>query len=86
MYFLFKKKVSGDGYVYVGRGWKIANNYSNKSLAITFMGDYIRHEPTERQFDAVKHLLAHGVARQYLSPDYKLMAHNQVHFLIILFF
>lgn len=56
--------------IYVGRGWNNVNEYNNKSLAICFMGDYVRY--------AVTYLLAYGVARQYIEKDYKLVAHNQV--------
>lgn len=69
--------VSHDGYVYVGRGWNFQNAYTNHSLAICFMGDYIRFEPSDKQFDGVKYLLAYGVARSYITPDYLLIAHNQ---------
>lgn len=70
--------MSNDGYVYVGRGWKNVNEYSNHSLAICFMGDYIRYKPTSIQMDGVRYLLAYGLARQYIEKDYKLVAHNQV--------
>ncbi|XP_055534430.1 peptidoglycan-recognition protein LA isoform X3 [Wyeomyia smithii] len=69
--------LGGDGFVYVGRGWDIANAYANRTLAICFMGDYIRYEPNEKQYSALQHLLAHGVAEDYLAKDYKLVAHNQ---------
>lgn len=68
--------------MYVGRGWNQTNTYTNHSLAICFMGDYIRHIPSDKQFDGVQYLLAYGAARQFLAPDYKLVAHNQV-FIII---
>lgn len=42
------------------------------------MGDYVRYEPNDKQFSALDHLLAHGVAKDYLTKDYKLVAHNQV--------
>ncbi|XP_058456824.1 uncharacterized protein LOC131434187 [Malaya genurostris] len=69
--------LGGDGYIYVGRGWNIANAYANQTLSICFMGDFVRHQPNENQFSALDHLLAHGVAENYLAKDYKLVAHNQ---------
>lgn len=69
--------LGGDGFIYVGRGWDIANAYANQTLAVSFMGDYIRFEPNEKQFSALEHLLAHAVAKDYLTKDYKLVAHNQ---------
>ena len=56
----------------------MANAYTNHSLAICFMGDYILYQPSPKQFEAVQYLLAYGVARHYVAPDYKLVAHNQV--------
>ncbi|XP_055612497.1 peptidoglycan-recognition protein LA isoform X2 [Uranotaenia lowii] len=69
--------LGGDGFIYVGRGWDIANAYANQTLSVCFMGDYIRYEPNEKQFSALDHLLAHGVAEQYLTPNYKIVTHNQ---------
>ncbi|XP_058831720.1 peptidoglycan-recognition protein LA isoform X2 [Topomyia yanbarensis] len=69
--------LGGDGYIYVGRGWSIANAYANQTLSVCFMGDYMRNKPNENQFSALNHLLAHGVAESYLARDYKLVAHNQ---------
>lgn len=71
-------QVSSDGYIYVGRGWEIANAYTNTSIAVCFMGDYNRHIPTERQLEGAHYLLDYGLTQQYLSHDYKLVAHNQV--------
>lgn len=69
--------LGGDGFIYVGRGWDIANAYANQTLAVCFMGDYIRYAPNDKQFSALDHLLAHGVAENYLTRDYKIVAHNQ---------
>uniref|UniRef100_A0A1B0FQA6 Peptidoglycan recognition protein family domain-containing protein n=1 Tax=Glossina morsitans morsitans TaxID=37546 RepID=A0A1B0FQA6_GLOMM len=69
--------VSGDGYIYVGRGWHWANTYADRTLAITFMGDYVRHKPEKRQVEATKYLLAHALTNKYIALDYKLVAHNQ---------
>lgn len=80
-FLLFALKVSEDGYVYVGRGWSIQNAYADKSLAICFMGDYVRFEPSEKQFDGVRYLLAYAVTRDLLQRDYQLIAHNQVRIL-----
>lgn len=76
--FVLISQLGGDGFIYVGRGWNISNAYSNRTLSICFMGDYIRYEPNEKQYSALQHLLAHGVATDHLTRDYKLVAHNQV--------
>lgn len=70
--------MSNDGYVYVGRGWNSVNEYNNRSLAICFMGDYMRYKPSPMQLDGVRYLLAYGLARQFIQNEYKLVAHNQV--------
>ncbi|XP_062543622.1 peptidoglycan-recognition protein LA isoform X1 [Armigeres subalbatus] len=69
--------LGGDGFIYVGRGWDIANAYANHTLSVCFMGDYVRYEPNDKQFSALDHLLAHGVAKDFLTKDYQLVAHNQ---------
>lgn len=69
--------VGNDGNVYVGRGWYVANSYANKSLAVCFLGDYIRNEPSEKQLEAVQYLLAYGITNKHLALDYKLVAQNQ---------
>ncbi|XP_073840307.1 peptidoglycan recognition protein LA isoform X1 [Musca autumnalis] len=69
--------VGSDGYVYVGRGWNWANTYANSSLAITFMGDYGRYEPNEKQLEATQYLLAYGLTNKFIDLNYKLVAQNQ---------
>ncbi|KAJ6640719.1 Peptidoglycan-recognition protein LA [Pseudolycoriella hygida] len=69
--------VSNDGYIYVGRGWNTVNEYNHLSLAICFMGDYVRYEPSPRQVEGVKYLLTYGLTRQFIDKNYKLVAHNQ---------
>ncbi|XP_030570580.1 peptidoglycan-recognition protein LA isoform X2 [Drosophila novamexicana] len=69
--------VSDEGNIYVGRGWDWANTYANHTLAITFMGDYGRYQPTAKQLEGVQFLLAHAVANHKLDLDYKLVAQNQ---------
>lgn len=71
-------QVSDDGYVYVGRGWEIQNVYTNRSVAVCFMGDYVRYEPSSRQLEGVQYLLEFGITQKFLRPDYLLLAHNQV--------
>lgn len=79
---LFAKtfQVGSDGYVYVGRGWNWANTYANNTLAITFMGDYGRYFPNDKQIEATQYLLAHAVTNKYVDLNYKLVAQNQVIF------
>ncbi|KAM7357889.1 peptidoglycan recognition protein LA isoform 2-T2 [Cochliomyia hominivorax] len=69
--------IGSDGYVYVGRGWNWANTYANNSLAITFMGDFGRYQPNDKQIEATQYLLAHAVTNKYIDLNYKLVAQNQ---------
>ncbi|KAH8259818.1 hypothetical protein KR026_011413 [Drosophila bipectinata] len=69
--------VSDEGNIYVGRGWDWANTYANQTLAVTFMGDYGRFQPSAKQLEGVQFLLAHAVANGALEVDYKLVAQNQ---------
>lgn len=69
--------MGGDGNVYVGRGWDYENAYGNNSLAIIFLGDYQRQNTTERQMNALDHLLTYGLVESYLTRDYKMFGLNQ---------
>lgn len=62
----------------MGRGWDYANDYGNKTLAVIFLGDYVRYEPQETQMEAFNHLLTYGLVENYLAKDYKLFGLNQV--------
>ncbi|XP_061500945.1 peptidoglycan-recognition protein LA isoform X3 [Anopheles gambiae] len=70
--------LGGDGNVYVGRGWDIANSYHNRTLSVCFIGDFQTYEPKESQFSALHHLLTYGVIQRKLANDYKLVARRQV--------
>ncbi|XP_061500946.1 peptidoglycan-recognition protein LA isoform X4 [Anopheles gambiae] len=69
--------LGGDGNVYVGRGWDIANSYHNRTLSVCFIGDFQTYEPKESQFSALHHLLTYGVIQRKLANDYKLVARRQ---------
>ncbi|XP_037929125.1 peptidoglycan-recognition protein LA-like isoform X2 [Teleopsis dalmanni] len=69
--------VGDDGNIYVGRGWDYANTYANDTLAVTFMGDYGRYIPSDKQLEATQFLLAHAKTSQYIDLAYKLVAQNQ---------
>uniref|UniRef100_A0A3F2YX49 Peptidoglycan recognition protein family domain-containing protein n=1 Tax=Anopheles farauti TaxID=69004 RepID=A0A3F2YX49_9DIPT len=69
--------LGGDGNVYVGRGWDIANAYHNRTLAVCFMGDFERYDPQDSQMSAMNHLLTYGVIQRKLANDYKLVARRQ---------
>jgi hypothetical protein len=70
----------GDGNIYTGRGWEYENAYGDKSLALQFLGDFMRYDLEEKQFEALEHLLNYGRTENYLSKDYKLFGLNQTKF------
>lgn len=61
----------------MGRGWDFENAYGDKSLAIIFIGDFMRYEPEEKQINALEHLLTYGLVSDYLSKDFKIFGLNQ---------
>lgn len=70
-------QLGGDGNIYTGRGWDYENSYGDKSLAVQFLGDFMRYEVEEKQFEAMSNLLNYGRVQNYLSSDYKLFGLNQ---------
>ena len=70
-------QLGGDGYIYTGRGWDFENSYGDKSLAVQFLGDFMRFELEDKQFDAMTSLLNYGKTQNYLSDDYTLFGLNQ---------
>lgn len=70
-------QLGGDGNIYIGRGWDAENAYGDKSLAIHFLGDFMRFELEPKQFESLKYLLNYGKARNFLSTDYRLFGLNQ---------
>lgn len=69
--------IGGDGNIYVGRGWDIANSYHNRTVSICFMGDYNVNAPLDSQLSALQHLLTYGVVQDVLSKDFRLVARRQ---------
>nr|XP_013189609.1 unnamed protein product [Amyelois transitella] len=74
--------VGGDGGAYEGRGWDTlgihtgkANNYS---IGICLIGDFRTELPPPQQLMTTRALIREGVSRGKISPDYKLVGHNQV--------
>lgn len=53
------------------------NAYGDSSLAIQYLGDFMRYEPEEKQFEAMIFLLNYGKTEKYLSNDYKIFGLNQ---------
>ncbi|XP_003406514.2 peptidoglycan recognition protein 1 [Loxodonta africana] len=75
--------IGEDGLVYEGRGWNTKGAHSgptwnSKSIAISFMGNYMERVPPARALRAAQNLLACGVARGALSPRYEVKGHRDV--------
>lgn len=70
-------QLGGDGNIYTGRGWDYENSYGDKNLALQFLGDFMRYELEEKQFEAMQFLLNYGKTQKYLSGDYRLFGLNQ---------
>ncbi|XP_017053435.1 peptidoglycan-recognition protein LC isoform X3 [Drosophila ficusphila] len=74
--------VGGDGRIYEGRGWNFEGAHTrdnNKSsIGITFLGNFLRNEPTPKSLEACQLLLDQGVRLKKLKPDYQLLGHRQI--------
>lgn len=72
--------VGGDGNAYEGLGWNLMGShtkgYNNKSIAISFMGNFVYNHPTPQQLQAAKNIIKWGVDIGKLDPNYLLLAHN----------
>uniref|UniRef100_A0A2A4K187 Peptidoglycan-recognition protein n=1 Tax=Heliothis virescens TaxID=7102 RepID=A0A2A4K187_HELVI len=74
--------VGGDGGAYEGRGWDtlgihatVANSHS---IGICLIGDWRVELPPVEQLETTKALIEEGVRLGKISPNYKLIGHNQV--------
>ncbi|XP_058386687.1 peptidoglycan recognition protein 1-like [Diceros bicornis minor] len=75
--------IGEDGLVYEGRGWNTQGAHSGptwnaKSIGISFIGNYMERAPPQRALRAAQSLLACGVARGALRPDYEVKGHRDV--------
>ncbi|EDV96482.1 peptidoglycan-recognition protein LC isoform X5 [Drosophila grimshawi] len=74
--------VGGDGIVYEGRGWDYQGahtlGYNEDSIGVSFIGTFVKLQPTLQQLQACQLLLAEGVRLKKLKPDYKLYGHRQL--------
>ncbi|XP_006901341.1 PREDICTED: peptidoglycan recognition protein 1-like [Elephantulus edwardii] len=75
--------IGDDGLVYEGRGWDTKGDHTGyiwnpMSIGITFMGNYMERVPPARALRAAQNLLACGVARGALLPQYEVKGHRDV--------
>ena len=69
--------IGGDGNIYEGRGWDAANSVKDKSISVSFIGNFLYDHLTENMVDALQELLIEGVELGKLKEDYKIVCHNQ---------
>lgn len=74
--------IGDDGYVYEGRGWDYqgahTKGFNNRSLGVSFIGNFVNHLPSERAFIALKLLLEEGVRLKKISGDYVIYGQRQL--------
>jgi len=73
--------IAGDGTIYEGRGWNRAADiveYSNdESIVISFIGDYRREQPNEKQLTAGQDLIKEGLSLHKIQRNYGLYGVRQ---------
>ncbi|KAI4471893.1 peptidoglycan recognition protein [Holotrichia oblita] len=74
--------VGGDGKVYEGRGWSVVGaavpECNQDSIGICFVGTFSTEPPPEKQIKAAERLIAFGVSRGYIKPNYKVAYASQI--------
>ncbi|KPJ11532.1 Peptidoglycan-recognition protein LB [Papilio machaon] len=74
--------VGSNGGVYEGRGWNVvgihAGRANNHSYGICLIGDWRVATPPKTMLESTKRLISIGVENGSISPNYKLIGHNQV--------
>ncbi|KAF4519047.1 hypothetical protein B566_EDAN001633 [Ephemera danica] len=74
--------IGGDGTIYEGRGWgKVgahAKGYNSISTGICFIGNYKTSPPPRHLLQLAKDLIACGVTKKFINPNYGLRGHRQV--------
>lgn len=73
--------VGSEGGAYEGRGWDAMGIHAGRanrySMGICLIGDWRVDLPSKDQLETTKALIAEGVRLGKISPDYKLVGHNQ---------
>ncbi|CAH4027725.1 peptidoglycan-recognition protein LB-like [Pieris brassicae] len=74
--------IGNSGDIYEGRGWERKGIHAGKandvSIGICLIGDWRVDQPPQEMLEATKALIQMGVDKGIISPDYKLVGHNQV--------
>ncbi|KAJ0173085.1 hypothetical protein K1T71_011261 [Dendrolimus kikuchii] len=74
--------VGSEGSAFEGRGWYNIGIHAGRandfSIGICLIGDWRVELPSAKQLETTKQLIAIGLHLGVISPDYKLIGHNQV--------
>ncbi|XP_013170309.1 PREDICTED: peptidoglycan recognition protein-like [Papilio xuthus] len=74
--------IGGNGRVYEGAGWQRigahTRGYNDKSISISFIGNFNNELPTSKALKAAQDLINCGVYNNYLTKDYELVGHRQL--------
>nr|AAY27975.1 peptidoglycan recognition protein 3 precursor [Euprymna scolopes] len=74
--------VGEDGRAYQVRGWNRTGahtkSYNDVAVAVSVMGDYTSRLPNQKALDTVQNLLACGVQKGFITPNYELFGHRDV--------
>ncbi|XP_063532820.1 peptidoglycan recognition protein-like [Cydia strobilella] len=74
--------VGGNSKVYEGAGWSLVGahtrQYNNRSIGISFLGDFRKTLPTTEVLQATLDLISCGVSHNFVAQNYRLIGHKQV--------
>lgn len=71
--------IGGDGNIYVGRDWDARNQQRDSTIDIVFMGNFDIVALDKRLVEAAKLLIMKGLKEKKLTPNYKIVCHNQTY-------
>lgn len=73
--------ISGDGSVYEGRGWSrsadVVEYSNNESIVISFIGNYRKVKPNEKQLASGQSLIKDGLRLSKIQSEYGLYGVRQ---------
>ncbi|XP_046963263.1 peptidoglycan recognition protein-like [Vanessa cardui] len=75
--------IGGNGKVYEGAGWRVGahtRGYNERSIGLSFMGDFRDKLPTPQALQAAQDFLNCAVYKNHLGMNYSLVGHQQVAF------
>ncbi|CAH0725282.1 unnamed protein product, partial [Brenthis ino] len=73
--------IGGNGKVYEGAGWRVGAHtlgYNDKSISMSFLGDFREKLPSEQALKAAQDFLSCSVDNNNLNGEYYLVGHMQL--------